>query len=202
MLKLSTTTDNTVLLKVVGTSDKEGLSASITFGAFDKTVQLEDGKGTFDVTADEAESLETPRVYAQLDLIKDGKTVRTELVDTVKTPLPTPKRDREIVVTLVIVNAPLDDNAEQNGEGGEQNGEGGEQNGEGGDAAPTQNGQELPNGNLDNGSGEIVDGEQNGEQNGEGGEQNGEQEQPNGGDDTPSSQEQEPTNENGENVNH
>lgn len=146
MLILSTVEKNKVTLKVGGSVSLDGLSASFDFKNFQKSVELENGKGTFDVTAEEAASLETPRVFARLEINRDGETIRTEFVDTIRVSRSVPARDRVVVSTVVIVNAPLDDaeadalNAENGQDGEDGQGQG-----------------EAPQGNLDNGAGEITD---------------------------------------------
>ena len=149
MLILSTAEENKVTLKVGGSISLDGISAAIDFKNFTKEVELVDGKGAFTVTAEEAASLETPRVFARLEYSKDGKTIRTEFVDTIRVPRPVPPRDREIYSTIVIINAPLDDD-----DASALNAADGEADGGEGQNGASDAGQQS---NLDNGAGGMTD---------------------------------------------
>ena len=149
MLILSTVEENKVAVKVGGTISLDGLSASFDFVSFQKEAELVDGKGSFTVSADEAASLETPRVYAKVEYKKGGEVVRTELVDTIRVPRSVSARDRTVYSTIAIINAPLDDAEATNLNGASDGGADGETaDGETADGSQ---------GNLDNGAGEITD---------------------------------------------
>ena len=144
MLILSTVEENKVAVKVGGTISLDGLSASFDFVSFQKEAELVDGKGSFTVSADEAASLETPRVYAKVEYKKGGEVVRTELVDTIRVPRSVSARDRAVYSTISIINAPLND-----GEAANLNNAS-----DGGAAGESADGSQE---NLDNGAGEITD---------------------------------------------
>ena len=138
MLILSTVEENKVAVKVGGTISLDGLSASFDFVSFQKEAELVDGKGSFTVSADEAASLETPRVYAKVEYKKGGEVVRTELPRSVSA------RDRAVYSTISIINAPLNDGEAAN----LNNASDGGADGESADGSQE---------NLDNGAGEITD---------------------------------------------
>lgn len=149
MLILSTVEENKVAVKVGGTISLDGLSASFDFVSFQKEAELVDGKGSFTVSADEAASLKTPRVYAKVEYKKGGEVVRTELVDTIRVPRSVSARDRAVYSTIAIINAPLDDAEAANLNNASDGGADGETaDGETADGSQS---------NLDNGAGEITD---------------------------------------------
>ena len=149
MLILSTVEENKVAVKVGGTISLDGLSASFDFVSFQKETELVDGKGSFTVSADEAASLETPRVFAKVEYKKGGEVVRTELVDTIRVPRTVSARDKMVYSTIAIINAPLDD-----AEAANLNNASDGDNASGGADGETADGSQ---GNLDNGAGEITD---------------------------------------------
>lgn len=149
MLILSTVEENKVAVKVGGTISLDGLSASFDFVSFQKEAELVDGKGSFTVSADEAASLETPRVFAKVEYKKGGEVVRTELVDTIRVPRSVSARDKMVYSTIAIINAPLDD-----AEAANLNNASDGDNASGGADGETADGSQ---GNLDNGAGEITD---------------------------------------------
>lgn len=150
MLILSTVEENKVAVKVGGTISLDGLSASFDFVSFQKEAELVDGKGSFTVSADEAASLKTPRVFAKVEYKKGGEVVRTELVDTIRVPRTVSARDRMVYSTIAIINAPLDDAEAANLNNASDSGNASD----GGADGETADGSQ---GNLDNGAGEITD---------------------------------------------
>lgn len=150
MLILSTVEENKVAVKVGGTISLDGLSASFDFVSFQKEAELVDGKGSFTVSADEAASLETPRVFAKVEYKKGGEVVRTELVDTIRVPRTVSARDKMVYSTIAIINAPLDDAEAANLNNASDSGNASD----GGADGETADGSQS---NLDNGAGEITD---------------------------------------------
>ena len=154
MMKLSAIKDNTIRIKILGGTDSSAYSAVIDFGAFEKTVDsFENDIAEIEVTAAEVQSLETPRVFARMEIINDGKVIDTELVEVMKWYGEVTKRELYLYATVVqsvcplndtpetqntpIVNPPADDGDDEGGDNGGDD-EGGDEKEEEQNDAPEQ----------------------------------------------------------------
>ena len=110
MMKLSAIKDNTIRIKILGGTDSSAYSAVIDFGAFEKTVDsFENDIAEIEVTAAEVQSLETPRVFARMEIINDGKVIDTELVEVMKWYGEVTKRELYLYATVVQSVCPINE---------------------------------------------------------------------------------------------
>lgn len=139
MMRLSAIKDNKIRIKILGGTDSSAYTAAIDFGAFEKTVDsFENDIAEIEVTAEEVQSLETPRVFARMEISNDGKVIDTELVEVMKWNGEVTKRELYLYATVVqsvcplkdtpetqntpIVNPPADEGGDDSGDEGDQNG--------------------------------------------------------------------------------
>ena len=113
MIRLSATNDNKIRLKILGGTDTSSYTAAIDFGAFEKTVaSFENDIAEIEVTAEEVQSLETPRVFARMEISNGGEVIDTELVEVMKWYGEVTKRELFLYATVVQSVCPLNDTEE------------------------------------------------------------------------------------------
>ena len=112
-MRLSAIKDNKIRIKILGGTDSSAYTAAIDFGAFEKTVDsFENDIAEIEVTADEVKSLETPRVFARMEISNGGEVIDTELVEVMKWYGEVTKRELFLYATVVQSVCPLNDTEE------------------------------------------------------------------------------------------
>ena len=113
MMRLSAIKDNKIRIKILGGTDSSAYTAAIDFGAFEKTVDsFENDIAEIEVTADEVKSLETPRVFARMEISNGGEVIDTELVEVMQWYGEVTKRELFLYATVVQSVCPLNDTEE------------------------------------------------------------------------------------------